>query len=123
MTDSRAYDRWRNRSLGRQMMNSRRWRSVSKAFLAEPGNGICHHCRRVPATMVDHRIAHKGNPHLFWDRANWVPCCGPCNSRKAAQAEGGFGNAPGAFKPRRLKGVDVDGWPLGPTLSPDRWRR
>ena len=42
--------------------------------------------------MVDHRIAHKGDRRLFWDRANWQPMNRRCNSRKAARQEGGFGN-------------------------------
>lgn len=42
--------------------------------------------------MVDHRIAHKGDMRLFWDRSNWRPMNRRCNSRKAAATEGGFGN-------------------------------
>jgi 5-methylcytosine-specific restriction endonuclease McrA len=42
--------------------------------------------------MVDHRVAHKGDPVLFWSRSNWQPMNRRCNSRKAASREGGFGN-------------------------------
>lgn len=28
---------------------------------------------------------------LFWDRSNWQSACDPCNARKAATEEGGFG--------------------------------
>lgn len=42
--------------------------------------------------MVDHRIAHKGDMALFWNRSNWQPYNRSCNSRKAAALEGGFGN-------------------------------
>lgn len=41
--------------------------------------------------MVDHRIAHKGNFRLFWDKSNWQPMTRACNSRKAIREEGGFG--------------------------------
>jgi len=41
--------------------------------------------------MVDHRIAHKGDMRLFWDRSNWQPMTRACNSRKAIRYEGGFG--------------------------------
>lgn len=89
------------------------WQRESKDFLALPGNRICRHCRVRPATLVDHRRAHKGDMQLFWDRTNWVPSCGPCNSRKAAMSEGGFGNRKREFTPR-VKGCDASGWPLDP---------
>jgi 5-methylcytosine-specific restriction enzyme A len=110
------YDRARNRSPGRKMAMSAAWRRASKLFLCEPGNQVCGHCRAAPATMVDHRVPHKGDAGLFWDRANWVASCGPCNSSKAAQTEAGFGNPakpPSAFK-RRIKGCDAQGYPLDP---------
>jgi len=89
---AREYDRQRNTNPGRVMAFSARWRRESKAFLAEPGNGICRHCREARATVVDHRQPHGGDAVLFWDRRNWVPSCNPCNSAKAARDEGGFGN-------------------------------
>ena len=68
------------------------WEQASKAFLAQPENRYCAcGCGRI-ADMVDHRIAHKGDRRLFWDRANWQPMNRRCNSRKAARQEGGFGN-------------------------------
>jgi 5-methylcytosine-specific restriction endonuclease McrA len=45
--------------------------------------------------MVDHRIAHKGDRSLFWDRLNWQPMSHSCNSRKAIREEGGFGKRRG----------------------------
>jgi 5-methylcytosine-specific restriction protein A len=41
--------------------------------------------------MVDHKVAHKGDMKLFWDRTNWQPMRRGCNSRKAILQEGGFG--------------------------------
>ncbi|MDH7795795.1 5-methylcytosine-specific restriction protein A [Beijerinckia sp. GAS462] len=42
----------------------------------------CTFCGRI-ANVVDHRIPHKGDMPLFWDRSNWQPLCVPChNSRK-----------------------------------------
>ncbi len=68
------------------------WEQASQAFLARPENRYCAcGCGRI-ADMVDHRIAHKGDRRLFWDRANWQPMNRRCNSRKAARQEGGFGN-------------------------------
>lgn len=70
---------------------SKDWDREAKAFLALPVNRSCALCG-APATTVDHRIAHKGNQRLFWDRSNWQPVCKPCNSRKNVRTEGGFGN-------------------------------
>ncbi|WP_216671362.1 hypothetical protein [Mangrovicoccus sp. HB161399] len=42
--------------------------------------------------MVDHKVAHKGDKRLFWDRSNWQPMNRSCNSRKAIREEGAFGN-------------------------------
>lgn len=47
----------------------------------------------MAANTVDHIVAHKGDRKLFWDMNNWAASCGPCNSRKAAKHEGGFGHA------------------------------
>lgn len=72
-----------------------KWERESKAFLALPGNERCAcGCGRV-ANCVDHRVAHKGDRRLFWDRANWRPMHRRCNSRKAVREEGGFGRPPG----------------------------
>lgn len=72
-----------------------KWKRESKAFLALPGNEMCAcGCGRV-ADMVDHRIAHKGNMKLFWDRSNWQPYRRGCNSRKNILEEGGFGRLSG----------------------------
>jgi 5-methylcytosine-specific restriction protein A len=70
-----------------------RWQRESKEFLK--ANRWCRPCalkgRRTPATCVDHVIAHKGDKTKFWDKSNWQPSCGPCNSSKNARLEGGFG--------------------------------
>lgn len=67
---------------------TREWAKESKRWLSLPGNDLC--ACGAPATLVDHRIAHKGDQRLFWDVANWQPSCKPCNSRKNVRSEGGF---------------------------------
>ena len=69
-----------------------KWRRESKAFLALPENRLCACGCGQLADMVDHKVAHKGDRHLFWDRSNWQPMARGCNSRKAVREEGGFGN-------------------------------
>lgn len=48
--------------------------------------------RTTLANCVDHIVPHKGDQVLFWDKKNWQSSCTPCNSKKAAAEEGGFGN-------------------------------
>lgn len=69
-----------------------KWQRESKAFLARPENRHCACGCGQLADMVDHRIAHKGDMRLFWDRGNWQPMARGCNSRKAIKEEGAFGN-------------------------------
>lgn len=61
-----------------------RWRRLSKAFLrAHP---LCAECQRngrtTAAEVVDHITPHRGDPELFWDRANWQPLCKKCHDTK-----------------------------------------
>jgi 5-methylcytosine-specific restriction protein A len=51
--------------------------------------------RLTPATVVDHRIPHKGDKQLFWDSTNWQAMSKPCHDRKTAREDGGFGRTPG----------------------------
>lgn len=54
-----------------------KWQKARLAFLAS--NPLCIRCeakgRAVPATVVNHRIPHRGDLKLFWDRKNWEPVC------------------------------------------------
>lgn len=68
-----------------------KWEKAKATFLAKPGNGTCRYCGGK-ANAVDHEIPHKGDMKIFWDTKRWIPSCVPCNSRKAAKHEGGFGN-------------------------------
>jgi hypothetical protein len=93
---------------------TRRWREATSDFLSRPGNETCSYCP-APATLVDHRVAHKGDLALFWSESNWCPCCDACNRSKAAASEGGMGNARREWKGRRvLPGCDENGMPLDP---------
>jgi 5-methylcytosine-specific restriction endonuclease McrA len=52
------------------------WRAARAAVLALPENKLCHWpgCT-APATHLDHKVPHKGDTALFWDRSNWQPLC------------------------------------------------
>jgi len=58
----------------------------------------------TPATIVNHRIPHKGDLVLFWDPANHQSVCKPHHDGPIARAEG-LGYSPG---------VDQSGWPVDP---------
>lgn len=81
-----------------------RWRKCSRLFLDQYPLCAMHLelGREVPATVVDHKIPHKGDYDLFWDELNWQPLCGQCHNRhKKIQENRGC-----------LPGCDVDGLPL-----------
>jgi 5-methylcytosine-specific restriction protein A len=64
-----------------------RWRKARARFLREhPWCVLCG----APATIVDHRVPHRGDPRLFWDERNWQSICKPCHDSKTAR-EGRWG--------------------------------
>jgi len=73
-----------------------RWRKLRDAFLAksplcqcEANNGAgCGY----PATVVDHKIPHKGDLALFYAWTNLEALAKACHDRKTATLDGGFGN-------------------------------
>lgn len=68
---------------------SYRWQKARATFLkAHP---LCIRCQaegRVEvATVVDHRIPHRGDQALFWDTSNWDPLCATHHSRDKQREE------------------------------------
>lgn len=53
------------------------WRRARLAFLRE--HPLCVTCldegRTIAATIVDHKIPHRGSEALFWDEGNWQALC------------------------------------------------
>jgi len=78
--DRRQYDQQRGSSTKR--LYDYQWQKASKAYLQR--NPLCMYCQRqgriTAATVVDHRIPHRGDPVLFWDEDNWQGLCTPCHS-------------------------------------------
>jgi 5-methylcytosine-specific restriction enzyme A len=74
-----------------------RWRRARAAFLRLHPLCECDECRAqhrlLPATVVDHRVPHRGDMTLFWDSTNWQALSKRCHDRKTAREDGGFGNA------------------------------
>jgi 5-methylcytosine-specific restriction protein A len=64
------------------------WQQARARFLQQ--HPLCVTCEAqdltVPATVVDHRIPHRGDQKLFWDESNWQAMCKPHHDAKT-QAE------------------------------------
>lgn len=82
-----------------------RWQAARKRHLqAHPLCVMCEAEGRVKAaTVVDHRIPHRGDQDLFWDETNWQSLCATHHSRDKQREEKG-----GAVRPA----IGPDGWPL-----------
>lgn len=83
-----------------------KWRRISQHYLVL--NPFCVYCEQLGtvelATVVDHKIPHKGDKQLFWDRKNWQGLCKPCHDGPKAKLE-----ASG-----HLVGNDLQGDPIDP---------
>nr|WP_093412010.1 HNH endonuclease signature motif containing protein [Salipiger profundus] len=53
------------------------WDRARAEFLRK--HPFCRRCGER-AAVVDHKIPHRGDQALFWDRANWQPLCTTCHS-------------------------------------------
>jgi 5-methylcytosine-specific restriction enzyme A len=65
------------------------WQQARERFLAR--NPLCVECQArnelTPATVVDHRIPHRGDEAIFWDVSNWQALCKRCHDRTTAGGE------------------------------------
>lgn len=64
-----------------------RWQRERKAFLALPENRLCACGCGRPADTVDHKIRHRGDQRMFWDRSNWQAMNSHCHNTKKQRAE------------------------------------
>lgn len=90
-----------------RLYNSRRWRQRRASHLAR--NPLCVFCldlgKLTPATVVDHKEPHRGDPVKFWNESGWQSLCKPCHDGAKQQMEKSGG----------LRGSDSDGVPADPT--------
>lgn len=85
-----------------------RWQKASKAFLVAHPLCQCPLCdegriRLRAATVVDHKIPHKGDPALFWDESNWQALNKQCHDSYKRELE-----LSGKFKGARADGMPAD---------------
>ncbi len=81
---------WRTESMtSTQRGYGYKWQQARLAFLRE--HPLCVMCeaegRVEVATVVDHKIPHRGDQKLFWRRSNWQPLCSTHHSRDKQREE------------------------------------
>lgn len=76
------------------MLNSKRYKETRLRQLRKyPLCAICSRPGKLKkATVLDHKIPHKGDVKLFWDTKNHQSLCVSCHSTKTNKYDGGFGN-------------------------------
>ena len=75
------------------------WRKAREGYLRSHPLCECPDCdagrkRVTPATVVDHRVPHRGDQVLFWDRNNWQAMSKPCHDRKTATQDSSWARRP-----------------------------
>jgi len=81
-----------------------KWQREREAFLQKHPLCVFHKQRGeiVAATVVDHKIPHRGDQKLFWDRKNWQSLCKPCHDSVKRELE----------LSGRTRGCDAHGIPI-----------
>jgi 5-methylcytosine-specific restriction protein A len=66
-----------------------KWQKAREDYLAK--HPLCVYCERegrvTLATVVDHKVPHRGDMTLFWDRNNWQSLCATHHSRDKQREE------------------------------------
>lgn len=90
----------------------RRWQAYRERFLREHPLCAMHleQGRTVPASVVDHKVPHKGDHKLFWDPKNHQALCKTCHDAHKQRLE----------KSGAIVGCNLDGIPTDPA---HHWRR
>ena len=79
---------WRaDRATAAQRGYGWKWQKAREEFLRK--HPLCVECEArghvVRASVVDHKVPHRGDPGLFWDETNWQPLCDPHHNEKTWQ--------------------------------------
>lgn len=96
-------DRSAEAALYRRLYKTARWQRIrSQQLLAQP---LCERCLLQeivePATVVHHKVPHRGDEHRFWN-GPFESLCKPHHDREGKLED--HGKTPIAFGP--------DGWPV-----------
>jgi 5-methylcytosine-specific restriction enzyme A len=72
-----------------RMYDSVRWARLRREVIQD--EPFCRACRRAGRRSltvdVDHIVPHRGNPAVFWDRANLQGLCKRCHTTKTNRGE------------------------------------
>jgi len=85
---------------------SYKWQQARAAYLTEYPLCVHHEAKGdiVVATVVDHKIPHRGDLVLFWKRSNWQSLCKLCHDSWKQRLE----------KTGNVVGCDTKGIPIDP---------
>jgi 5-methylcytosine-specific restriction enzyme A len=82
-------DSWRAGKTSSQRGYNYRWQQARERYLEL--HPLCVMCERNgfvrAATVVDHKIPHRGDQVLFWEETNWQSLCKPCHDIVKAREE------------------------------------
>ncbi len=85
-----ATDSWRGAKTSTERGYGYRWQKARIGHLRH--HPLCVMCEaegRVElATVVDHKIPHRGDQELFWNRSNWQSLCATHHSSDKQREEG-----------------------------------
>jgi 5-methylcytosine-specific restriction protein A len=79
-THARQKEQHRYNAATRKWYCTEDWRQLRLRVLAD--EPVCAHCLRAPSVEVDHKVPHRGDYVVFWDRDNLQGLCKPCHSAK-----------------------------------------
>ncbi|MDN7144082.1 HNH endonuclease [Pseudomonas sp. JQ170] len=84
---------WRSDKTSTQRGYGYKWQQARERYLFD--HPLCVYCARhgltAAASVVDHKIPHRGDQDLFWNQSNWQSLCKPCHdSVKQAEEAGGL---------------------------------
>lgn len=97
---------WREDKTSAQRGYGYRWQKARAAWLKKHPLCVFHleQDQVVEATVVDHKVPHRGDQKLFWSKSNWQSLCKTCHDSIKAKQERG-----GVFAGCAVDGVPLDG--------------
>lgn len=82
-------DSWRSGKTTAERGYGGKWQRERERFLSQ--HPLCCYCqaegRVTAATVVDHKVPHRGDQSLFWSQSNWQPLCKRCHDSTKKEEE------------------------------------
>lgn len=84
---------WREGKNSTQRGYSYKWQQAREGYLSKhPLCAMCAAEGRVKlATVVDHKVAHRGDMTIFWDSDGWQALCKACHDSHAQRRDNAAG--------------------------------